>query len=88
MTFTPPTSDYNTDDTHSESDFGANLAVALPSLHLRTTKNMAPVQDAVTDEQPSNTDTEKRTPDGRTCDNQKGTSSSLLTEMPSADIYE
>ncbi|KAL3492885.1 hypothetical protein BJX62DRAFT_235827 [Aspergillus germanicus] len=79
MTFTPSTSDYNTDDTHSESEFGANLAAALPSLYLRTTKNMAPVQDAATDEQPSNTDTGKRTPDGRTCDTQKETANDSPT---------
>ncbi|KAJ0425775.1 hypothetical protein BJY00DRAFT_307914 [Aspergillus carlsbadensis] len=76
ITFIPPTSDYNTDDTHSESDFGANLAVALPSLHLRATKNMAPVQDAVTGEQPSNTDARTHSPDGMTCDTQKETAKS------------
>jgi hypothetical protein len=88
MTFTPPTSDYNTDDTHPESDFGSNLAVALPSSHLRTTKSMAPAQGTVTEDQPSNTDAEKHSSDGKTCDTQKGTRLSSLTEMPSTDIYE
>ncbi|CEN62495.1 hypothetical protein ASPCAL09129 [Aspergillus calidoustus] len=79
MTFTPPTSDYDTDDTHPESDFGSNLAVALPSSHLRTTKSMAPAQGTVTEDQPSNTDAEKHSSDGKTCDTQKETANDSPT---------